>query len=59
MNKILNSKDKKIIVILNKNFLIPKCEFLPEWIKNMIEFEEEINNIDDRIKLISNFLILT
>ena len=56
MNKILNSKDKKIIVILNENLLIPKCEFLPEWIKNMIEFEEEINNIDDRIKLISNFL---
>ena len=56
VNKILNSKDKKIIVILNENLLIPKCEFLPEWIKNMIEFEEEINNIDDRIKLISNFL---
>ena len=58
INKIKNSKDKKVIVILSEKLLGEKViDYLPLWIRNMIhpEKEEDTNNVDDRIKMITQF----
>ena len=59
INKIYNSLDKKIIVILEDKLLSENNkEFLPNWLKEIIHPEEDDdnNNIEDRIKLIKDFL---
>lgn len=58
INKIKDSKDKKVIVILSEKLLGEKViDYLPLWIRNMIhpEKEEDTNNVDDRIKMITQF----
>ena len=59
INKIYNSLDKKIIVVLEDKLLSENNkEFLPNWLKEIIHPEEDDdnNNIEDRIKLIKDFL---
>ncbi len=59
VNKIKNSNDKKILVILEDRLLNENNkDFLPNWLKGIIhpENDDDNNNIEDRIKLIKNFL---
>ena len=60
VNKIQNSSDKKILIFLAEKLLSEKVkDYLPLWLRNMIhsEKEEDTNNVDDRIKLIPQFLM--
>ena len=59
INKIKNSNDKKILVILDDKLINEdNKDFLPSWLKLIIhpENDDDNNNIEDRIKLIKNFL---
>ena len=66
-NKIQDRDDKTILIILeeendDKKFLLSNKykDILPKWIKKMIHIEEddERNNINEKIKLIPEFLSL-
>ncbi len=59
INKIKNSNDKKILVILEDKLVNEdNKDFLPSWLKLIIhpENDDDNNNIEDRIKLINHFL---
>ena len=60
VSKIHNSEDKKIIMILEDRLLSREYKkYLPLWLEQLIhnEHEEDSNNVDDRIQMISNFLL--
>ena len=64
-NKIMDINDKTILIILeeeNKKFFLSDKykKYLPTWLKNMIHIEkdDERNNINEKIKLIPEFLSL-
>ena len=67
-NKIMDRNDKTILIILEdeenpeKKFFLSNNykDYLPKWIKKMIHVEEddERNNINEKIKLIPEFLSL-
>ena len=51
--KILNSEDRKILLILDEKLISEKfIDFLPPWLKKIIhdEFDKENINTEDRIK---------